>query len=89
MENKTCSKREWQSEAAALRMVGSALEEIEEGMLRKMGGQFCGLSDWPIETGLLPGRMGYAKFMIMFDMDRMKVYMGEYTDGKKERTRYV
>ena len=66
---------EWKSEAAALRMIGTALEEIEMGKIWKMGGHIGGLSDVPLETGLLPHRMGYAKCLILFDMDKLKEYI--------------
>jgi len=72
----------WDSEATALRMVGTTLEKIEKETLWDMGGRFGGLADIPLETGLLPGRMAYAKCLIMFDMDKLiEFYLHEALQG--------
>jgi hypothetical protein len=68
------AKSEWKSESEALRMIGTALEEIEAEALQKLGARLGGIADWPLEIGLLPARMGYAKIMIMFDLDKTKDY---------------
>jgi hypothetical protein len=66
---------EWKSEAAALRTIGIALEEIDREALSAMGGRIGGMSDVPLEMGLLPNRMGYAKALILFDMDKLKKHL--------------